>query len=156
MSFRDSGERIVSGPFRGLRNPLADTFSPNNHQSSTHYTPIRCISRHLFLRLFDGPRPFPFGEYRLLKPAIRPLKLADLVHLHNKGICLMCQAPEPIPTGCNGFRLGPSILGHLPASFSFFLRVCYSPADAAALLSGLFECPANYRYVHNVTCLRSQ
>ena len=66
----------------------------------------------LFFRQLDRPRPFPFGQLHFLKTTVRPLKLADLVHLDNKGVCFMSQAAEPIPARGSGFLHSPSIFDH--------------------------------------------
>jgi hypothetical protein len=72
----------------------------------------------LFLWQLNRPCPLSFGQRHFLKPAVRPLKLADLIDLYDKGIRLMRRAPEPIPAGSSGFILAPSIIGHPSVSFS--------------------------------------
>jgi hypothetical protein len=71
----------------------------------------------------ERPCPLPFGQRHFLKPALRPLKLADLIDLHNKGICFVRQATKPIPAGCSEFILRPLLLGHATDSFSSLPRV---------------------------------
>ena len=66
----------------------------------------------------DRPRPLPFGQRHFLKPTVRPLKLARLVHLHNKRVCLMRLPSKPVSTGGARFRLGPLIARHSLLSFS--------------------------------------
>src|SRR4029079_9924302 len=69
-------------------------------------------------RQLDRPRPLPFGQRHFLKPTVRPLKLADHIDLHNKGVCLVRQPTEPIPAGRTRLLTGPLILGHASVSFS--------------------------------------
>lgn len=77
----------------------------------------------LFLRQLDRPRPLPLGQRHFLKPAVRPLKLTNLIDLHNKGVCLVRRATEPVLAGDNGFLLGPSILDHASISYSHLSQV---------------------------------
>jgi hypothetical protein len=53
-----------------------------------------------------------------LKPAVRPLKLARLVDLHNKQTCLMHLPSEPVSTGRARLCLDPLIAYHSLLSFS--------------------------------------
>ena len=83
----------------------------------------------LFLRQLDRPRPLPFGQRHFLKPAVRPLKLANLIDLHNKGVCFVRRATEPVPAGDNGFLLRSIDNRPSVRSFSQLRQVCYSRAD---------------------------
>ena len=77
----------------------------------------------LFLRQLDRPRPLPLGQRHFLKPAVRSLKLTNHIDLHNKGVCLVRRATEPVPAGGSGFILTPSILDHASISYSHLSQV---------------------------------
>ncbi|MDQ1291693.1 MAG: ATP-dependent helicase HrpB, partial [Nitrospirota bacterium] len=70
--------------------------------------------------------PFPFGQRHFLIPAIRPLKLSDLVHFHDKRVGFVRRAPKPIPTSHSRLFESPLIARHLLDPLVLPHAVCYS------------------------------
>src|SRR5574341_1467034 len=77
---------------------------------------------HSLFRQLDRPCPLPFRQLHFLIPAIRPLKLPHLIHLHDEGIGFVRLAAEPVPPSFGRLVLRPLIGRH-----SSFCRVLSPP-----------------------------
>ena len=83
-------------------------------------------NRLVVFRQLNRSRPLPFGQRHFLIPAVRPLKLSDLVHFHDERVGFVRRAPKPIPSGHSRLFESPLIARHLLDPLVLPHAVCYS------------------------------